>query len=296
MRFIRGRFPGIVEGIDCRDFEDVYARELLLALFEHRVLVIHGQQLEAAQFAQFVRMLGATISHPLRQFRVNGLSDVISISNLYDREGRPVGIHEGGAYWHTDMSYLKIRGVLTALYSVRVPQVGGETEFIDCVGALQTLRAEVERGGAPASVEWLLRSRADIVHRFGNRERWRNADARRQSITNAQSGSLPKDVVHPLIMRHPVTGRESLYAVAGTSILVSGLSPEESYEALDWIFDFIRMTGPRYRHTYACGDVVIWDNASTMHCGPEIGPSDDEENCRLLLRANAHYGASQSNV
>jgi taurine dioxygenase len=289
----KGHFPAVIEGLDCRHVTPYGAKELLFALFRHRVLVIRGQNLVPAQFADFMRRLGPTVPHVLSQFRVDGLPDIISLSNLYDADGRPTGVHEGGAYWHADMSYLKLSsGILTGLYSVKIPAVGGETEFIDGVGALQRFRAQAANGSLPGEIARFDRPDTRVKHRFGNRARLRHRNAHWQPTTDAQAKTLKEDVVHPLIMPHPVIGTESLYAVAGTAFLVDDLAPDDSCDVLDRIFEFMHTVGPRYSHTYDRGDLVIWDNASTLHRGTEIPPSRDPDNCRLLLRANVDYAAS----
>lgn len=288
-------FPALIEGIDCRQISDQAIKELLHGLFRHRVLVMRNQTLSASEFACFMRRLGPTIPHVLDQFKVEGLADVIALSNLYDADGQPTGVHDGGNYWHTDMSYLDRRGVLTALYSVKVPNAGGETEFMDTAGALERWRQAIALGTVPLELARLDRSATTVKHRFGNRARLRDNDAKFQPLTEMQTKRLETEVEHPLIMRHPVVGTESLYGVAGTALGIDDLPRRDSCELLDALFEFMLKEAPRYAHRYSPGDLVIWDNASTLHRGTEIEQTRDPAGCRLLWRANVDYAAGLAN-
>jgi taurine dioxygenase len=293
MRCQEDAFPGFVEGIDCRKLSDTAVSELLLNVFRHRVLVVRDQKFEPAEFAHFMRRFGPTIPHVLDQFRLEGLSDIIVISNLYDIDGRPKGVHDGGSYWHSDMSYFHQSGVLTALYSVKIPVTGGETEFVDCVGALDRFRQAVALNTIPLDIASLDHPNTRVTHRFGNRARLNHSDARYQPITDAQAAALSKEVQHPLILVHPVIDTESFYAVAGTAFGLDNLPPDESCDLLDRLLEFILSAGPQYSHRYRPGDLVIWDNATTLHRGTDIPPSRDSDNCRLLLRANVNYAVRE---
>lgn len=64
---------------------------------------------------------------------------------------------------------------------------------------------------------------------------------------------------------------------------------EESLRILDILFNWLVAEAPRYEHTYMPGDIVIWDNLSTLHRGPDIPATEDESDYRLLYRINVDY-------
>jgi taurine dioxygenase len=288
-------FPHIIDHINCHELADAEIVALLDLLHRSHVVVLRRQTLDADQYAGFIQRLGRTIPHVLANFSLPEHRDILVISNLYNETGSPVGVHEGGCYWHADLSYLETINIFTALYSVKAPQSGGETEFIDCVEGLRILRNRIIKGKAPPEILALDMDHTFVMHQFGNRARLRDASAAYQALTGSQARALPRQVVHPLIMRHPVVGEESLYAVAGTSRQIDGLAEAESCELLDTLLNFLLAEAPQYRHRHERGDIVLWDNVSVLHRGTPIPPSRAADDCRYLFRASIDYLARRVN-
>jgi taurine dioxygenase len=86
----------------------------------------------------------------------------------------------------------------------------------------------------------------------------------RPPLTEAQKAQKPP-VVHPMIVRHPHTGRACLYADPGYTIRVIGLPASESNSLLAELFDFQTRPEFQYRHRWRVGDVLIWDNIAAIH-------------------------------
>jgi taurine dioxygenase len=259
---------------------------LLHALAEHKLLVLRRENLrfEIADFVQFMAKLGRIAEHPLTQFAVPNHRGVLRLSNLYV-DGAPTGVHEGGTYWHTDMSYKRENQVLTALYSVEVPERPSvsATEFVDCELVPELARELAEHG---AGVDLLT---CTVWHRFGNRERSRDEGAPEQVLNDEQLASVGKAVSHPLVLQHPLSLRRYLYGVAATSVLIEGSSAADSARVLDALLDALLARAPRHTHHYRKGELVIWDNLSLLHRGVPAPISHDPKNCRLLYRINVDY-------
>ncbi len=274
------RFVATASEIDLRAARDDEVAALRAALFRHKVVVVPEQSLGAAEYRAFVARLGRPVPHVLAQFCLPELRDVLVLSNVYDDRGRPTGVHEGGAYWHADMSYLAANRVLTALYALDVPDEGGRTHFADCeIGAREPrLRALLRELGVDEA--------ASVRHRFGNRARRRDAAAAFQRLDDDQAAALP-EVRHPLLQRHPYAGTRALYAVAGTAVALGERSEADSLPLLDALEAFALER--RYEHRWAPGDLVLWDNLSTLHSGEIIAPAAGPGTRRRLLRMNADY-------
>ena len=89
---------------------------------------------------------------------------------------------------------------------------------------------------------------------------------------------------HPLVRRHPLTGRKVLYAVSGTSFGIDGMPDDE---ALDLLRELARhSTQPKYqfRVSYGVGDVVAWDNAAVLHSATLIDPDDPRTLWRITVK------------
>ena len=81
-------------------------------------------------------------------------------------------------------------------------------------------------------------------------------------------------VWHPMVRRHPVSGRKSLYISPIYNDEVEGLSAEETKALIDELFDFCGRPEFVYSHSWETDDVVMWDNRCTMH---EVTPYDPAE-------------------
>jgi taurine dioxygenase len=71
--------------------------------------------------------------------------------------------------------------------------------------------------------------------------------------------------LHPLVHTHPVTGRKALYLDSTTTIGIAGVDDVSGSALLDEIYGFAMRPEFVYRHVWQVGDVVMWDNGSTMH-------------------------------
>lgn len=267
------------------------ATQLRDEICRSKVMVLRCPSVSVSDFSEFMLRLGRTVNHVLEQYCLPAYRHVLTISNLY-RDGRSIGVHEGGGYWHTDMSYARDNILFTGLHAAKVPNSGGETEFIDCEAALEMVTGAIRNGHLGERPRRVALDKLLVEHRFGNRERLRNADASEQWLDDDQVRSLDEGVWHPLVLRHPIIGSRSLYAVCATSRRISGWSKSESVDLLDAIFDYVLAHAPRYTHRYREGDIVVWDNVSTLHCGPNIPRTEDESDCRLLYRINVSYAGS----
>jgi taurine dioxygenase len=67
------------------------------------------------------------------------------------------------------------------------------------------------------------------------------------------------------MVAHPVTGRRCLYLSEGYTTCVEGLPENESAALLDDLRSHVVRPEFRYSHSWAVGDLLIWDNIATLH-------------------------------
>ncbi len=91
-------------------------------------------------------------------------------------------------------------------------------------------------------------------------------------------------VHHPLVMRHPVTGRKALYAIDHGAYAIRGMACRRAGALLDSLKVHALREDHVYRHRYRCGDLVIWDTLQTMHAASPIAFASSPDNARLLWR------------
>jgi taurine dioxygenase len=250
---------------------DATFKEVRDALHCHHVLAIRGQKLQPKSFLEFSKRFGPPEPHVLDQFHHPEHPDILMLSNVV-RDGKPVGLADGGTYWHSDYSYLDIPARATVLYSVEVPQVGGDTLFADQEQAYEDLPDAMKK-----RIEGLV-----TLNIYGNRD-----DLDHASRTSAFAPTREQKekrgaflIRHPLVRRHPYTGRKALYAVSGTSFAIEGMPDEEGITLLRELAAHSTRPKYQYRMQYGVGDVVVWDNASVLHSATLTDPS----HARTLFR------------
>jgi alpha-ketoglutarate-dependent taurine dioxygenase len=86
---------------------------------------------------------------------------------------------------------------------------------------------------------------------------------------------------HPLVWNHR-TGRRSLVLGASTSHVV-GMDHDEGRSLLDDLLDRATVPDRVYRHEWAVGDTVIWDNRGVLHRAVPYEPTSPREMLRTTL-------------
>jgi taurine dioxygenase len=254
-----------VEGVDLsRPMSSEMFGQVRDLLHRHHVLAFRRQSLQPRQFLEFARRFGPPEPHVLDQYHHPEFDDILILSNVV-RDGKPLGLADGGTYWHSDYSYLAMPARATVLYSITVPEVGGDTLFADQALAYEEL---------PQAVKARIDGRVTL-NVYGNRD-----DLDLASRTSAPPPTEEQKarrgaalIRHPLVRRHPYTGRKALYSVSGTSYAIEGMPADEGLGLLRELA--AHATQPKYRHSvkYGVGDVVVWDNASVLHSATLTDPA-----------------------
>jgi taurine dioxygenase len=268
-----------ISGVDLRQplSDDAFGliRE---ALHRHHVIAVRGQAPEAGKFLAFARRFGPPEPHLLDQFHHPDYPDILILSNV-KKDGKAIGLADGGTYWHSDYSYLEVPARVTLLCSIQVPKVGGETLFADQEQAYADL---------PDSMKKRIDGRVTL-NVYGNRD-----DLDLASRTSAYAPTRDqKDrrgahlIRHPLVRPHPYTGRKALYAVSGTSFAIEGMPEDEGIALLRELAAHATQPKYQYRVKYGIGDVAFWDNASVLHSATLTDPND----ARTLFRVTTKEAA-----
>ncbi|MGE0798744.1 MAG: TauD/TfdA dioxygenase family protein [Lautropia sp.] len=261
-------------GVDLsRPLPDAEFAALRDAFFEHQLLVLRCQRLTASQFAAFAARLGPPEPHVIDQFHHPEIADILILSNRREN-GKPIGLADGGTYFHTDYSYLDVPARATTLYSVEVPRAGGDTLFANQYAAYDALPAAMK-----ARLDGL-----DAIHHYGNRQ---DTDERSRTVASilseVQKAKMPL-ITHPIVRSHPVTGRKALYAVSGSSFGIVGMPDDEARALLDELAAHATRPEFQYRLRYGVGDVVVWDNASLLHSATLTDPDDPRTLWRITVK------------
>src|SRR5215813_13923059 len=119
----------VISGLDlsCPLSDDVL-REFLRVFYDNCVVVARQQSLNLEQFNRFAGYLGRPKPHFLDHLRLPGFDSILLLSNIHEN-GRPTGVYEGAAFWHTDVAYEDPPNSTTIVYAIKVPTTGGRTWF-----------------------------------------------------------------------------------------------------------------------------------------------------------------------
>lgn len=262
-----------VSGVDLVSLDGNAFEEMKSAFYEHQVLVARAQKLTASQFLQFARRIGPPEPHVIDQFHHPEHADILILSNV-TKDGQPTGLADAGTYFHADYSYLDVPARATMLYSIQVPEKGGDTLFANQYAAYEDLSKDVK-----AKIQNLV-----ALHHYGNRDDQDKGSRTVASVLSEEQEKKVDWVRHRVARPHPVTGRIALYSVSGSSFGIEGMSQDEAVALLDELKR--HSTGEKYRLRlkYGVGDVVIWDNASLLHSATLTDPEDPRTLWRITVK------------
>jgi taurine dioxygenase len=277
-----------LEGIDLgRPLSDSDFRIIVSALGTYGVLCFPAQTLGVAEFAAFGRRFGELEVNVANHFHESGFPEMMILSNIIDSAGKPVGVRDAGQGWHTDMSYSRDIALANILHAQRVPQRSGkplgETQFRNMHAAYDDLPAILKQRLAG-------RTATHDFAKFWDMMRTRPGSTR-VPLTDAQRRAKPP-VSQPIFRRHPITGRNVLYANPGYTMSIDAMDERESSEILDFLFRHQERAEYLHAHHWSEGDVLMWDNIGTVHNAvADYLPDELRYMRRLQVMATLDYAA-----
>jgi len=244
-----------VIGLDLsRPLADADFARIHRAHLDHHVLVFRDMAITPEQQVAFSRRFGPLQRHVLSTFALPGHPEVLVISNIKEN-GRPIGLGDAGAYWHSDLSYLPCPSLGSMLHAQELPAEGGDTLFANQHHAWDALPAALRNAVAGRRAEhWYLCKYAELQRR----NPWR------PDLTQAQIDAVPP-VAQPVVRTHPETGRQALFVSEHFTTRVLDMPEADSRALLDELFAHTTRAEFVYRHRWQPGDMVFWDNRSLMH-------------------------------
>ncbi|HWI37563.1 MAG TPA: TauD/TfdA family dioxygenase [Burkholderiales bacterium] len=248
-----GTLGAEVRGVDLARVTAAQVEAIKRAWYRHDVLLFRNQRLTDDHLLSFSRHFGALDSPPNQgagRKSPTGYPEVYIVSNVLDDKGEPIGaLGDGEAAWHTDMSYAPQPPDASMLYALEIPPSGGDTCFCSMKAALASLpKALAQRVG-----------RLDIKH-DGTFDSGGNV---RKGLTPSNNPRTSVGTPHPAVIEHPASGDRALYLGRRLNAYVMGLELDESERLLDELWSYVEAAV--YRHRWAVGDLVLWDNRTTMH-------------------------------
>jgi taurine dioxygenase len=219
------------------------------ALFQHGVVFFRDQKLTPEQHVAFARRFGEININ--RFFKaVDGYPMIAEVR----KEPEQTGNIGGG--WHTDHSYDQAPAMGSILYAREVPETGGDTLFASMYAAYDALS-----DGLKHTLEG-LQALHSSRHVFGVEAYAGRGDLKGRYL-NPEAAM--QDALHPVVVRHPGSGRKALYVNAAFTVRFVGWTEEESRPLLQYLYQHAARPEFTYRFQWREGSVAFWDNRCTWH-------------------------------
>lgn len=242
-----------VSGIDLtRVLNSEQVKVLRQALIDHSLLCFRDQNLSPDQQFAFATKFGHVPQVPDSMFLVH--PDNPHVSVLENDAKRAPTVNN----WHSDYSFAAEPDFASVLQAVVVPQIGGDTVWSSMFAAYDGLSdgMKTRLEGLTATHDFMK-----LYERPAKKAAWAGE---RGKLMQASREKFPP-VYHLVVREHPENGRKALFVNESFTRHIDGLSVNESQSLLEYLFAQARVPEYQLRLSWRPGDLVIWDNRSTVH-------------------------------
>jgi taurine dioxygenase len=222
------------------------------AWLRHHVLAFPDQQMSDDDLERYTIAFGG-FGHDPFIAPIPGRSHIISVQRKAN-ETSPLFAEN----WHSDWSFQPRPPAGTCLYGITIPPIGGDTLFANQHAALdampKSMRAKLE---GRMAIHSAVKAYAPDGQ-YGARDKGRSMDIR-------VSRDAEKTQLHPLIRKHPETGREGIFSAFGYIIGLEGMDEADSTPLLLDLYQWQAREEFQYRHKWRQNMLLMWDNRSVLH-------------------------------
>lgn len=250
--------------------------KILELFYKYQFLVFRNQQLSIDEQVSFCSQFGEIEPHPTgfvpwERREITYVANINFEGELFETCGPTFEL------WHSDTCYLNKPAKMSFLYAEKVPSKYGETLFANMYKAYEDLPEEMQRK---------LRGKNAV---FGSGRKLMERCQKKGYGLQIDEGDMLPDVVHPVFRKHPVTHRLSIFVNWAHTDEIIGFPKADSDEMLNYIYAHCRKSEYVYVHSYTQGDLVVWDNASTLHSNCVGKLAEPRIMRRVMIRGDVPY-------
>jgi alpha-ketoglutarate-dependent taurine dioxygenase len=231
-----------ISGIDIsQPISDDLRDELRSILLQYKVVFFRDQQLNVEQQAAFAARFGKLYTHPntSRNEKISSIHHIAAADFAkYERTKDPTTIEAG---FHTDTSWRLVPTWGAVLRAVNLPEVGGDTIWVDAGAAYDGLSEELK-----TRLEGL-----HVTHDF-------------RAALNRVGKDYPI-VAHPVVRTHRDTGRKTLWVNFTQRPHIIGLDLADARELLRAVLEQYQKPEFQVRFSWRPNSVAFWDNRAAVH-------------------------------
>jgi taurine dioxygenase len=238
----------VVSNLQLATMTDTELAELRSAFTEYGLLFFRDQDLPPQEHLRFANRFGSIVINKF--FKTS--ADSPQIAEVRKEKTQQTNI---GGGWHTDHSYDDIPAMGSILVARTLPETGGNTQFANLAAAYDALPNDLK-----TKIEG-LRAIHSNTHLYGENGLYRLTDL------NEQLGGMDRvgDATHPVVIKHPESGRKVLYVNPGHTIQFEGWDFAESRALLDKLYAHVTQPQFTCSFNWLPGSVTFWDNRCTWH-------------------------------
>lgn len=238
----------VVSNLQLATMTDTELVELRNAFTEYGLLFFRDQDLPPQEHLRFANRFGSIVVNKF--FKTS--ADSPQIAEVRKEKNQQTNI---GGGWHTDHSYDDIPAMGSILVARTLPKTGGDTQFANLAAAYDSLPNDLK-----TKIEG-LRAIHSNTHLYGENGLYRLTDL------NEQLGGMDRvgDATHPVVIKHPESGRKVLYVNPGHTIQFEGWDFAESRALLDELYAHVTQPQFTCSFNWLPGSVTFWDNRCTWH-------------------------------
>ncbi len=239
--------------VDLRTLDDPTFEAIRTQFAIHGLVFFRDQQLTPADHLAFARRLGPVNVNRFFPHR----DDHPEIAQVVKEPDQRVVV---GGGWHTDHAYDVEPALGSVLVARTLPPTGGDTCFVHMADAFDRLSPGLQ------DQLYALEAVHSSKYVFGSRGRWiRRLVGADALFKNADQSDDLDDVVHPVVIRHPLSGRACLYVNPGFTLRIAGWSLLRSALLLARLYRNTLQERHIARFQWRPGSVALWDNRATWH-------------------------------
>jgi len=217
------------------------------ALSDHLVLFFRDQVLTPGQQLRFAGWFGPFEHHAFAKPHPDHPDMTVLDQTTPETDG--------ANSWHSDSSFMEHPALGSVLRAVQLPPLGGDTCWASMYAAFDALSPRMQ-----AMLDGLTALHDIIVPLEKAIAGGHSVSANLEEIRRAWP-----PMEHPVVRRHPVTGRRALYVNNNFTTRILGIAKAESDVLLPYLLQHVQRPDFQVRFRWAPGSVAFWDNRVTQH-------------------------------
>lgn len=237
----------MVSGIDLtQPMSAEICEELKQALWRYQVLFFRDQALTPDSHVALAATMGEMETHEIFD-HVEGYPAISIIQ--HDKDHKP-NIN----FWHTDVTFRAKPSLASILHGVTVPDSGGDTLWLSQQAAYEGLSDSMKQ------IVLGLQAEHSGIAAYRGSQLLAEAGAGRAEALAAMTPSI-----HPVVVRHPFTGKPGLFVNPTFTTKLVGYKREEGKALLEMLYRHMQKPEYQVRFRWRNDSVAIWDNVATQH-------------------------------